>query len=94
MVTFTCSAVGIPPPDITWRRCEDGEILQDNGNIIITDAVMAGDYVLPDSGGVVPRVNSSLTFMEILDEDSGTYACIANNTARNNEREFEVLVQG
>lgn len=90
MVTITCSAVGIPPPVITWRR-RDGEL---STSVLITEAVMAGDYVLSDDRGVVSRVNRTLMFMEVMDGDSGDYTCIANNTVGEVERDFQLIVQG
>ena len=90
MVTFTCSAIGIPPPVITWRRL-GGDF---SNSVILADAVMAGDYALPDNFSVVPRVERSLMFTEVLDGDSGEYACIANNTAGEAQRNFDLVVQG
>ena len=94
MVVFSCSAFGFPPPDISWRRESDGAILQSSSSITIMDAVSAGDYNLTDNGGLVPQVNRSLVFGEVLDEDSGGYTCIANNSAGMAEREFNLSVQG
>ena len=94
VAVFSCSAVGIPPPDISWRRQRDGAILQSSSSITIMNAVSAGDYILPDNRGAVSQVNRSLVFGEVLDEDSGGYVCIANNSAGVAEREFNLSVQG
>ena len=94
MAVFSCSAVGIPPPDISWRRQRDRVILQSSSSITITDAILAGDYNLTENRGLVPQVNRSLVLGEVLDEDSGGYTCTASNLAGVAEREFDLNVQG
>ena len=95
-VTFTCAAAGIPPPEISWVRQEDGEntpLIEDD-TITISDPIETDSFMLPGVMGVVFGVNRSLTLMEAMDEDSGVYLCVVNNTAADASTEFQLLVRG
>jgi len=63
-VTFTCSAAGIPAPDISWiRLTSEGNVsLEDSGTITIDDPVEMPNYMLSENRGVAFMVNRSLMF--------------------------------
>ena len=44
--------------------------------------------------GIVSLVNRTLNLSSALDDDSGTYQCIASNEAGNDTQDFELVVQG
>ena len=97
-VTFTCKAVGIPPPSIYWTR----------GVSNLTDRVVVGDpeetsvpYKSDPTSGSVYEVTRRLTLLDVVDGDSDMgYACVAVNVVGSNETEasdtqsFELLVRG
>ena len=93
---FRCAAAGIPPPNISWLRQQDGQntTLQAGSSITIEVPVQTENYMLQDVMGVVSGVNRSLTLNEALDGDSGTYFCIANSPSGDDSREFQLVVQG
>ena len=67
MVTFICTASGLPSPSITWIN-RDGVILtSDTSNIEITDAIMNRQVI------------SSLRIYSTSPSVSGTYYCNASN---------------
>ena len=81
MVTFNCTADGIPRPGIFWRR--DGILLLNNSRTTIT-------YTKdPDSDRVI-RVNDideiqpasgKLIITNVVESDTGLYTCRADNSA-------------
>ena len=93
---FTCAAAGIPLPDISWTRQQNGQntTLQTSSSITIGDPVTIDDYVLPSVMGVVTGINRSLTLSEARDGDSGTYFCLANSISGNDNIGFQLAVQG
>ena len=95
---FDCSAAGIPPPDISWARVYDnGTIVQltmaSDPRITLLDAEEDSGYDL-ENVGIVSLVNRTLNLSIALDDDSGTYRCIARNEAGNDAQDFELVVQG
>ena len=95
-VTFTCAAAGTPLPEISWIRQINGQdfTLEAGNSITIDDPVVTVEFLLSDGRGVVMGVNRSLTLMPVLDEDSGSYFCIANSTTGEVRRGFDLVVQG
>ena len=95
-VTFTCAAAGTPHPEISWVRQINGEdfTLVAGDSITIDSPVVTAEFMLSDGRGVVMGVSRSLTMMEALDEDSGSYFCIANSTTGEVRRGFDLVVQG
>ena len=91
-VTFTCTATGIPAPNITWSR---------NSDLILADTDSGGRFELTNrtinmTQGVVSVVTRMLTISNTMDTDNGTYTCEANNTAvgGKDQEDFELYVQG
>ncbi len=93
---FSCAAAGIPPPDISWVRQQGAAntTLQPGASTSIGSPVQLEDYVLMSVMGVVVGVNRSLTLIETMDGDSGDYFCVANTSAGEDSRRFQVVVQG
>ena len=95
-VTFTCAAAGTPLPEISWIQQINGEdfTLAAGDSLTIDSPVVTAEFMLSDGRGVVMGVNRSLTLMAVLDEDSGRYFCIANSTAGEVRRGFDLVAKG
>ena len=98
LANFDCSAAGIPPPDISWVRVyNNGTIVQltmaSDPRVTLLDAEEDSEYDL-ENVGIVSLVNRTLNLSSALDDDSGTYRCIARNEAGNDTQDFELVVQG
>ena len=63
-VTFTCIASGTNPPSIVWTQIVDG------------NATVRIDIQMLEVGNTV---NSTLTISDVLEEDFGSYQCIASD---------------
>ena len=68
MVTFTCTATGVPAPSFTWSPPDDEDRISVNTDPAVTD-----------SDGFI-SVMSTLTISNLLRTDTGTYTCTASNT--------------
>ena len=66
-VTFTCNATGEPLPDITWTRDIGGVIMEQPGDIMITDI----------TEGITRQ--SQLMLTNLLEGDFQNYTCNATN---------------
>ena len=98
-VTFLCNATGIPPPTIQWYRDQtllSGTIGSDFSGTELNSRVVVDDPNVQSSLGEVSTVSRSLTVMNAMDGDTGTYRCEATNEAMNGTdmEEFELFVQG
>ena len=86
-VTFTCSATGIPPPEITWIR---------NGVPFSNTRVTLSNPTMPELYST-DGVSRNLTLANTVDADSGTYTCVASNgnaVTPNDTQDFELFVNG
>ena len=97
-VTFSCNATGIPPPTIQWYRDQtllSGTIGSDFNDTDLNSRVVVDDPNVESSLGEVSSVSRSLTVMNAMDGDTGTYRCEATNEAMGgtNIENFEVFVQ-
>ena len=91
-VTFTCSATGIPPPEITWMR--NGAVLDGNVDSRIS---FSDPETVPTGGGNISSVSRSLTVSNTRDNDSDTYTCVASNrntVTPNVTQNFRLFVNG
>ena len=91
-VIFTCSATGIPPPEIAWMR---------NGVPFSNSRVTLSDPTIPElystDGGNIYFVSRNLTLDNTLDAHSGTYTCVASNgnaVTPSVTQDFELFVNG
>ena len=83
-ITFTCEALGYPPPTITWSRAN--EILSDRLSVSDNVSVLTGN-------GNVTRVSVNMTITAAYREDTGDYICTANNNIGSEDRNFSLIVQ-
>ena len=93
-VTFTCSATGIPPPEITWMR-NGAPFDQSNTRVILSDPTMP--ELFSTGGGNIYFVSRNLTLDNTMDADSGTYTCVASNgnaVDPTDMQNFELFVRG
>ena len=93
-VTFTCSATGIPPPEITWMR-NGAPFNQSNTRVTLSDPTMP--ELFSTSGGNIYFVSRNLTLDNTMDDDSGTYTCVASNgnaVDPTDMQNFELFVRG
>ena len=82
---FSCTADGVPRPDITWLRVNNGtemEVLEDSSTQITTTTL--NDRL----------IMSVLTFNETQPSRSGVYVCSATNLVRSIRAMAEMIVNG
>ena len=91
-VTFTCSATGIPPPEVTWTR--SGVVLDESVDARISLSNPSDPETVSTDGGNISSVSRNLTLSNTRDNDSGTYTCVASNAAANVTQDFGLIVQG
>ncbi len=91
-VTFECSATGIPGPDITWSR-NGVELSGLSGLSVSVNNPIATNINRSSDGENVWLVNRTLQLTNTEDADSGTYICNATNSAGDDYRPFELIVQ-
>ena len=98
-VTFMCNATGIPPPTIQWYRDQtllSGTMGSDFNDTDLNSRVVVDEPSVQSSLGEVSSISRSLTVMNAMDGDTGTYRCEATNEAMGgiDMEEFELFVQG
>ena len=93
-VTFTCSATGIPPPEISWMR-NGAPFDQSNTQVTLSDPTMP--ELFSTGGGNIYFVSRNLTLDNTIDADSGTYTCVVSNgngVDPTDVQNFELFVRG
>ena len=91
-VTFICVVVGIPAPSISFYQ--SGTLLDQSTDQRITLTGNSEPQDFQIATGTVFRVSRNLTLDNTTDADSGTYTCVASNTAANVTQDFDSVVQG
>ena len=86
---FQCTATGIPAPTISWYR--NGMELSGDSRITLSNHT--APTLVQGDGGMVYSVSHTLMLADIVDDDSDTYTCVADNIVGNDSQEFEVDVQ-
>ena len=77
-IMLNCSASGDPPPQITWEKTDQRTGVR---------MVLSGSDIVSLSNGDLPLVN-------VQQDDSGLYHCIADNQVDRVEATAMVKVQG
>ncbi len=72
VVTFTCTARGVPPPSITWYL--EGEQVMNTSRVMV---VPLSEVSVDEEG--YSSVTSMIIVSTILRSDTGIGSCIANN---------------
>jgi len=92
-VTFGCNATGIPAPTIVWFRNNTELNITTNSQVRLNDPT--NPVVVSSPGGNILSVSRELMISDTVDQDSGTYSCVASNGVGSMriEQEFELFVQ-
>ena len=80
LVLFSCNATGEPSPSISWHF----------NDVLI---IRSDKYILGGSG-VSGRTSSSLTIINLVSSDAGTYTCCAKNVVGNDNSSGILTVNG
>ena len=76
LVTFDCTATGIPPPEISWRRDNDTFDGIRNSRVSLSDP---STEEVSTPNGTIYSVSRQLNLSNTMDFDSGDYFCQASN---------------
>ena len=79
-VTFTCEAIGEPSPTLSWRF----------NNVMINQS----DKYIMHVAGVLGKVESTLTTINPVSSDAGTYTCHAENVVGSDNSSGILTVNG
>ena len=92
-VTFGCNATGIPAPTIVWFRDNTELNTTTNSQVRLNDPT--DPVVVFSPGGSILSVSRELMISDTMDQDSGTYSCVASNGVGSMriEQDFELFVQ-
>ena len=92
-VTFTCTATGIPPPEIQWIRRD--LLLDPSTNDTVDRRFQLDNHTIATTEGAVSVATRMLTINSAMDSDNGTYTCQATNDAigGQDQEDFELYVQ-
>jgi len=84
-ITFTCEALGYPPPIIVWSKTNDG---------VLSDRISVSNVSAPNGYGNVTNISSTLTITSADVDDRGVYECTAVNRVSSTSIFFTLDVDG
>jgi len=90
-VVFTCSATGIPPPEISWMR--NGVPFNQTITQVTLSVPTVPELYSTDRGDIY-FVSRNLTLDSTMDSDSGAYTCVASNAAASVTQNLQLTIQG
>ena len=78
-ILISCTATGIPAPNITWRDPSGAEVAATRNNRILVLDHMGPQLVTEDGVDFVYSITRLLQINNTVDSDSGVYTCVADN---------------
>ena len=91
LYNLTCDATGVPAP-MTFIWLKDGVV---QNYTVDTEWISISEASTATSDGDILSVSQILTINSTVDEDSGTYTCVASNGVGNNASvTVQLIVQG
>ena len=88
-VNISCTATGVPIPDITWYRIRD-DVGLDKRPLDTEPRIIFNTASLDNE---IYEKNQNIIFQQVNMSDTGTYSCEANNSVGNTSNEFNITVQ-
>ena len=91
----SCTATGIPAPNITWSDPDGLELPNDDNMRIMVQPVTTPQLIADDGFTFLYHVTSTLVITNTNDIDTGNYTCVADNGIESNDNDtVEVFVRG
>ena len=89
-MTFTCMAVGLPSPNITFAKVDNT-----SSQMLEQDLNTSLPYTDLESGEMLQMSTLTVTLTDAMDENSGFYTCTASSapTPVTDTVTFELIVQ-
>ena len=91
-VNISCTATGVPIPNITWYRIRD-DVGLDKRPLDTEPRIMFNTASCQLLDNEVYEKNQIIIFQQVNMSDTGTYSCEASNSVGNTSNEFNITVQ-